>query len=323
MTVDNPWKPKAANTCATLAALLVIIATSMGCSGGSSNSPATFTAPNSFDERAVLICPFYLACTPNEPDPLTVSDCFRKFVDDDDATFLGYEHEREQRKLVDCLSNATTCADYDRCIAGDNPATCSDDDHCEGDTLVQCVTLSDGSSARVEKHCADQGLTCVGSSAGGAHCGLADAACPDSELSCSGDFMLTCPLDYQEVPFVTNCARQGLSCQSPGLCAPPNAASCSGATCDGARAIHCLDGTPAVADCTKLDPDFTCIPQGSDVTCGLPESQQECDNQPPYSSCNGDVATVCHDHKRFQVDCAKVGASCIENDVGATCAMAN
>lgn len=191
-------------------------------------------------------------------------------------------------------------------------------------TLVQCVTLSDGSSARVDKSCADQGLTCVASTSGGsARCGLAGATCPNTALSCSGDYMLSCPLDYQEVPFATNCAALGMTCQSPGLCEPPDASSCTESTCDGDRAIHCLGGMPAVSDCTKLDPDFTCLPQGSDVTCGLPEAQQECDNQPPYSSCNGDVATVCHDHKQFQVDCAAVGATCTENGRGATCTLAS
>lgn len=308
------------HTLARLAATLILLASA--CSGGTSGSsgePSQSNVPDSFDERAVLICPFYLACTPNDTDPLTASDCFRKFVDDDDATFLGDNHEREQRELVDCLADATTCADYDRCIAGDQPASCSGPDHCEGDVLVECATLSDGSSARVEKNCADRGLTCIEPNSEGALCGLAGVSCPDAEMGCSGDYMLWCPRDYQNAPIVTNCAAQGLSCQSPGLCAPANATTCTEETCDGSKAIHCLGGVPVVSDCAKLDPDYTCLEQGSDVTCGIPQDQQECDNQPPYSTCDGDIATACHDHKIFEIDCTRVGATCADTDLGATC----
>lgn len=254
----------------------------------------------SASEIGEAICAFRSACEPPDRRP-PLGNCMSGYTQDDWISEIPEVARARAAGVVPCLLEATTCDAYEACIRGDEECT---ESRCDGDVLVGCE--SNGFAQR--RDCADEGLDCVDSEAGPT-CSLAGAApCGSEEFRCEGDVFLWCPIRAQVVPFATNCAETGKTCDT--VCVDSPLTRCSEGTCsgDGAEITYCVNGNASSFQCNWADPDYRCfVPPGGEPTCGIPEPAcSELDG----GRCEGDVAILCDSGKEYEFDCARIGAVC-------------
>ncbi|MFK7999110.1 MAG: hypothetical protein AB8H86_05915 [Polyangiales bacterium] len=254
----------------------------------------------SASEIGEAICAFRSACEPPDRRP-PLSNCMSTYTQDDWISEISEATRARAASVVPCLLEATTCDAYEACIRGDEECT---ESRCDGDVLVGCE--SNGFAQR--RDCAAEGLNCV-ESEDPPTCSLAGAApCGRDEFACEGDVFLWCPIRAQVVPFATNCAESGKTCDT--VCVDSPITSCSETTCsdDGTEIIYCVGGSESSFQCDWADPDYRCfVPPGGEATCGIPEPACSEDDR---GRCEDGVAVICDGGKEYEFDCERIGAVC-------------
>ncbi|MFO0679820.1 MAG: hypothetical protein U0169_25065 [Polyangiaceae bacterium] len=240
-----------------------------------------------------------------------------------------------------CLSQATSCADVDRCVFVDGKPPCPEASNpvpyaaCTqgGNRAVRVVCSGVPRAVPSGEACVRSGGTCV-AGARGAECHGA-GRCTDAGARCEGSSLVTC-VPGSDVDRGSDCANVGAGeCRDTdagAVCVPNAGPACSGGRlvlCEGTTATRCTAGVVERVDCARLLPGGECdareaLPSdGADVAClvrerfdggvvdagGSPEDG--CDMGP---ACDGTRLRSCARGARFDVDCVAVlgpGARCV------------
>jgi hypothetical protein len=276
---------------------IFMLATTIGCTGGSSGS-----APLE-PENIVRACAIMNACG-----------------GESDLTNCVYSIDRNASALVNCLLAATAadcnaanaCMGVKRtpdmnCVAG-----CLDPD-----TLVECKEPGIRTEIECTSHIYSGGPSCI-TSPSGSQCGISTCT-TEGEATCDGTVWSVCRAGIVRS---FDCASLGQECvpQDPGCLPPAVAGTCTfgDTSCDGDSVRLCEDGVARVFDC-GVYPGMTCehyeSSESSEFTCGYDTSCQS-----GSVACTGNTLHACVAGAGWDIDCTSIGATACENQRTPHCA---
>lgn len=237
-----------------------------------------------------------------------------------------------------CLVEAKTCADVDRCLFGASPPDCLSQPardggvtFCQGSTRVDCLP---NEATPHGEPCAAHGQTCEEPQAFDAHCGIPGfqtETCGAATASCSVDGGLLADCDPTG-NFGTDCRSYGAGhcsfvrtslqggdygCQpviDAGGCDASSPVACEA---DGGRVVGCPLGATERVDCTAFAPDVLCnlaapVPgASSDLARYCSATTPEC----THDTCNLFDLVACVRGKNVPVPCAAAGLGGCKPDV--------
>ncbi len=192
---------------------------------------------------------------------------------------------------------------------------------CDGNTVVACERLDNGSTGTTREDCAtaDAGMTtCLpfleGVACSRGSCSLAD----EFGSTCDGNTAVYC---VQGMEFGEDCAASGQLCETDfdmGECelAP---SSCSGDHCEGTTAVLCHSGSERRVDCALAFPGGgTCdLSANPNLPC-KPVEPAQCTGP---NECQGDIARICLFGAWMEFDCTFIDGTCEETTSDVRCRL--
>jgi hypothetical protein len=222
----------------------------------------------------------------------------------------------ELRRLVDCATNASTCAAAVACANrnhGDDYCSAHPNGSCDGNISVNCPTTPIST-----RDCGALGLMCQKVDALNVACtdGTSPLNCNQSMWRCDGNRFVGCGESYDCSTYAP-----GYSCRPNGnvantLCQPSGPA-CTSTVCNNDVLDICAGGEVVRVDCTVFashcgsdgpQNSLDCVPNATD--CKWSDAQR----------CNGSALEFCVNGKWRSFDCTSIGlTSCAPTPNGAAC----